>query len=236
MRRHCFAVLGLLIVLLPTLAWAQANGVYTALANSNIRAEPTIRSTIVGGLKLGETIKVTGQAADGNWYQVELPQGGTGYVYAKLLQPPATMSHQATPPAVTQQETAASGPPTHNGRSPSPPGAYVYFINLHDGETLPPSGQIWVQFGLRNMGVAPAGVDKEYTGHHHLLIDTDLPPLDKPIPSDDHHVHFGRGQTEYLLQLSPGKHTLQLLLGDKDHYPHDPPVMSKKITVYVPQN
>ncbi|MDX1607199.1 MAG: DUF4399 domain-containing protein, partial [Candidatus Competibacterales bacterium] len=84
--------------------------------------------------------------------------------------------------------------------------------------------------------VAPAGVAKQFTGHHHLLVDTETPALDQPIPSDDNHIHFGRGQTEYLLQLPPGTHTLQLLLGDHDHVPHDPPVMSERITVQVPES
>jgi hypothetical protein len=83
------------------------------------------------------------------------------------------------------------------------------------------------------MGVAPAGVDKANTGHHHLLIDTDVPPLEAPIPSDANHKHFGGGQTEVTLELPPGRHTLQLLLGDKMHIPHDPPVLSRKITIIV---
>ncbi len=84
------------------------------------------------------------------------------------------------------------------------------------------------------MGIAPAGIDKEKTGHHHLLVDVDsLPALDKPVPADDNHRHFGGGQTEALITLSPGKHTLQLLLGDKTHIPHDPAVLSEKITIMV---
>ncbi|MCB1804152.1 MAG: DUF4399 domain-containing protein, partial [Candidatus Competibacteraceae bacterium] len=110
-----------------------------------------------------------------------------------------------------------------------------YIASPYDGEIIP-GGQVWVRFGLRNMGVAPAGVSKQFTGHHHLLVDTGLPPLSEPIPSDDNHIHFGRGQTEYLLQLAPGSHTLQLLLGDHDHIPHEPPVTSKQITVIVPES
>jgi hypothetical protein len=83
------------------------------------------------------------------------------------------------------------------------------------------------------MGVAPAGSDRENSGHHHLLIDTDLPPLDQPIPNDFNHLHFGAGQTEATVNLPPGRHTLQLLLGDENHVPHNPPVMSKPIRVYV---
>jgi hypothetical protein len=87
--------------------------------------------------------------------------------------------------------------------------------------------------GLRNMGVAPKGTDVAKTGHHHLLIDTDLPNMDEPIPNDRNHLHFGAGETEARVELPPGKHTLQLLMGDKDHIPHNPPIQSKKITVTV---
>jgi len=83
------------------------------------------------------------------------------------------------------------------------------------------------------MGVAPANVDRPFTGHHHVLVDTDIGDLSKPIPSDYNHIHLGNGQTEVVLTLSPGAHTLQLLLGDSLHVPHAPPVLSKKITVYV---
>jgi hypothetical protein len=114
----------------------------------------------------------------------------------------------------------------------SPKDAQVYFIWPHDG-TVIQGGKFWVRMGLRNMGVAPKGVDLPGTGHHHLLVDTDLPPLDEAIPSDRNHLHFGAGETEARIELPPGKHTLQLLLGDKDHKPHDPPVYSKKITVIV---
>lgn len=116
-------------------------------------------------------------------------------------------------------------------RSPAPPNAEVYFISPRDGEVV--ESPVMVRFGLKNMGVAPAGTDIENTGHHHLLVDTDLPALDKPIPNDEHHRHFGKGNTETMLELSPGIHTLQLLLGDYSHIPHDPPVMSKKITITV---
>jgi len=126
---------------------------------------------------------------------------------------------------------AAQDVPQKGGPTPSPPGAEAYFIDLKDGLTIPT--KFLVQFGLRKMGVAPAGVDKPNTGHHHLLIDVGLPPLDKPIPNDFNHLHFGAGQTETELTLSPGPHTLQLLLGDKDHIPHTPPVMSQRVHVVV---
>jgi hypothetical protein len=115
---------------------------------------------------------------------------------------------------------------------PAPDGAKVYFISPTDGETL--SSPVTVRFGLSGMGVAPAGTDKENTGHHHLLIDVDeLPALDRPVPKDEKHMHFGGGQTEASIELTPGKHTLQLLLGDMNHMPHDPAVVSEKITVEV---
>jgi uncharacterized protein DUF4399 len=117
------------------------------------------------------------------------------------------------------------------GPTPSPAGAAVYFIDLKNGETLPPKAII--HFGLRGMGVAPAGSDRENSGHHHLLVDTELPPLDQPIPNDFNHLHFGAGQTEAEVSLAPGEHTLQLLLGDKGHIPHSPPVMSEPIRVRV---
>jgi len=116
-------------------------------------------------------------------------------------------------------------------RTPAPPDAELYFITPTDGATV--TSPVTVRFGLKGMGVAPAGIQKDATGHHHLLIDTDLPPLDQPVPSDDHHKHFGAGQTETVIDLSPGKHTLQLLLGDFAHIPHEPPVMSPKITITV---
>ena len=117
-------------------------------------------------------------------------------------------------------------------RTPSPPGAAVYIISPADGATV--SSPVTVQFGLKGMGVAPAGIEKDKTGHHHLLIDVaELPPLDEPIPADDSHKHFGGGQTEVTLALPPGSHTLQLLLGDQNHIPHEPPVLSEKITITV---
>ena len=117
-------------------------------------------------------------------------------------------------------------------RTQSREGAKVYFITPEDGAT---TGQaVVVKFGLEGMGVAPAGVEKENTGHHHLLIDLDSPPpMDQPIPAYANHVHFGGGQTETTVELQPGTHTLQLLVGDQNHIPHDPPIMSEKITITV---
>ncbi|GAB4350418.1 MAG: DUF4399 domain-containing protein [Immundisolibacter sp.] len=118
-----------------------------------------------------------------------------------------------------------------SARTPAPADAELYFITPTDGTTV--TSPVTVRFGLKGMGVAPAGVQKDATGHHHLLIDTDLPPLDRPVPNDEHHRHFGAGQTEAVIDLPPGKHTLQLLLGDFAHIPHQPPVMSPKITITV---
>lgn len=117
-------------------------------------------------------------------------------------------------------------------RSAAPANVDLYFISPKDGETV--SGDVTVRFGLRGMGVSPAGTMKEATGHHHLLIDADeLPALDQPIPADDHHKHFGGGQTETTIKLAPGKHTLQLDLADALHMQFDPPIVSKKITITV---
>jgi hypothetical protein len=116
-------------------------------------------------------------------------------------------------------------------RTPAPTGAEVYFIAPQDGATV--TSPVTVKFGLKGMGVAPAGIALENTGHHHLLIDTELQRLDAPIPNDAHHLHFGKGQTETTIELAPGKHTLQLVLGDHLHVPHEPPVMSQRITITV---
>jgi len=117
-------------------------------------------------------------------------------------------------------------------RTPSPPGAEAHIISPKDGDTV--SSPVTVLFGLKGMGIAPAGIAFENAGHHHLLIDTDVPAdLSKPLPATDKIVHFGKGQTEASVKLTPGKHTLQLLLGDQLHTPHNPPVISKKITITV---
>ena len=107
----------------------------------------------------------------------------------------------------------------------------IYFIEPLDGAEV--SSPVTIKFGLTGMGVAPAGVEKANTGHHHLIIDAELPDLSKPIPSDEHHKHFGGGQTETQLELSPGKHSLQLLLGNHAHTAHQKPVVSTKITITV---
>ncbi len=109
--------------------------------------------------------------------------------------------------------------------------AKLYFINLKNGDTV--SSPVNVQFGLRGMGVAPAGVEKAGTGHHHLLIDLETLDVNAPIPTSDNHRHFGTGQTEVTLPMTPGKHVLQLIMGDQNHIPHHPVVMSERITITV---
>lgn len=116
-------------------------------------------------------------------------------------------------------------------RSPRPAQARVYFITPQNGEKL--KSPVVVRFGLEQMGVAPAGVEKPDTGHHHLIIDAEVPPPSLPVPKSDHYLHFGGGQTQASVELAPGKHTLQLLLGDHNHVPHDPPVVSERITIEV---
>lgn len=116
--------------------------------------------------------------------------------------------------------------------SKAPEGARLYIISPKDGEKV--SQTFTVRFGLSGMGVAPAGVNLENTGHHHLLIDVDnLPDLSKPLPANKNIIHYGGGQTETEITLPPGKHTLQLVLGNYLHIPHQNPLMSKKITVEV---
>jgi hypothetical protein len=115
---------------------------------------------------------------------------------------------------------------------PMPENARVYIIWPPDGQVIQ-GGKFWVRMGLSGAGIAPAGIEKANTGHHHLLVDVDLPPFDQEIPSDKNHLHFGLGQTEARLDLPPGRHTLQMLLADDAHVPHNPPLYSKKITVIV---
>lgn len=125
------------------------------------------------------------------------------------------------------------------GETPSNPDAKVYFVNLEDGQTV--TSPVKVVFGLSGMGVAPSGVEREMTGHHHLFVNR--PPLGEGedgadelsngIPSDDNHLHFGGGQTETVVDLPAGQHTLQLVLGDWSHVPHSSPIVSEVITITV---
>jgi hypothetical protein len=134
--------------------------------------------------------------------------------------------------ALPAAEAQTAPPAAAAARTPSPAGAEVYIISPKNGATV--KSPVRVQFGLKGMGIAPAGVKFDNTGHHHLVIDGDPPAdLGAPLPSSDKLVHFGKGQTETSLTLPPGKHTLQLVLADPNHIPHEPPVISKKITVTV---
>ena len=133
----------------------------------------------------------------------------------------------------------ATALPAASGETPSTPGAEVYIVNLEDGATV--TSPVTVVFGLRGMGVAPAGVEREGTGHHHMLLnrppfgeaDGDDVILADGIPADENHFHYGAGQTEATFELDPGDHTMQLVLGDHFHVPHDPPVVSTQITITV---
>ncbi|MEX5730078.1 hypothetical protein Ga0609869_003431 [Rhodovulum iodosum] len=118
-------------------------------------------------------------------------------------------------------------------RTPAPEGASAYIIAPEDGATV--ASPVTIRFGLEGMGVAPAGVDSDMTGHHHLIIDIAPDAVDytQGVPADDNHIHFGGGQTEVTLDIAPGTHDLWLLLGDANHIPHDPPVRSEVVTITV---
>jgi Domain of unknown function (DUF4399) len=148
-------------------------------------------------------------------------------------------SPSSAPPAPSAAPQSSPSPSTPEAQakpaqSTAPAGAYSYIVNLHNGESV--ISPFKVIFGLTpNMGVAPVGVEKPNVGHHHLLVDTTLKSeqLSQPIPVDEHHLHFGKGQTETTLTLPPGKHTLQLVLADWSHVPFNPSVQSAVITVIV---
>lgn len=138
---------------------------------------------------------------------------------------------EETTPEATVETSAPVPEPSGLPRSDAMAGANVFFITPEDGATV--SNPVTIEFGVEGMDIVPAGVDEKYSGHHHLLIDTELPPLDQPIPADPYHIHFGDGSTSTELELEPGEHTLLLLLGDHMHIPHDPPVSSPTITITV---
>jgi hypothetical protein len=116
-------------------------------------------------------------------------------------------------------------------RTPSAPGAKVFIVEPKNGAEV--KSPVSVKFGIEGMELAPAGTEKDHSGHHHLLINTKLEDLKSPIPTDDNHKHFGKGQTETQLELKPGKYTLQLVLADHNHIAHDPVVQSEVITITV---
>ena len=127
--------------------------------------------------------------------------------------------------AVTTSAAVAQQP------APIPEGAKAYVLRPPDGQVIRLA--FWIRMGLAGVGIAPAGIEKPGIGHHHILVDAPLPPLGDPIPDDSRHLYFGHGQTETLLSLPPGRHTLQLLMADADQVPYDPPVMSRQITVLM---
>lgn len=134
-------------------------------------------------------------------------------------QPLAESTHNAGPPAAALD------------RTPSPDGARVFFITPADGAVV--SNPVVIDFGIEGMSVTKAGDDQPDSGHHHLLIDAELPDLTLPIPASANYVHFGDGRTSTEITLEPGRHTLRMLLGDHLHVPHDPPVFSGLITITV---
>jgi hypothetical protein len=157
-----------------------------------------------------------------NTLAILLASAATGIAAAQTPKPadapPLVVPKNATLPALS--------------RTASPAGAKVYIVSPADGATV--KSPVKVVFGLSGMGVAPAGVQFENAGHHHLLIDAELPAeLGQPLPATDNIRHFGKGQTEASIDLKPGKHTLQLVLGDHMHIPFAPVVASPKITITV---
>ncbi|HKZ96885.1 MAG TPA: DUF4399 domain-containing protein [Hyphomicrobiaceae bacterium] len=121
--------------------------------------------------------------------------------------------------------------PAAEKRTPSPAGAKVFFIEPMNGAAV--SSPVTVTFGIEGMEIVPAGTERPDSGHHHVLVDTKLADFASPIPADDNHIHLGKGQSEATLELEPGQHTLQLVLGDANHIPHAPPVQSEVITITV---
>ena len=144
-------------------------------------------------------------------------------------EPPATTE----PPASAETGHSPADTPGSSAipRTPAPEGARVFFITPADGDTV--TNPIAVEFGIEGMAVVKAGDNTPKSGHHHLIIDVGLPDLGLPIPADENHIHFGDGSTATELTLEPGTHSLQLLLGDYLHIPHEPPVVSESINIIV---
>jgi hypothetical protein len=151
-----------------------------------------------------------------------------------LLLPACTPKEPASPTATSPAPAAANpttAEPATPSRTPSQPGASVWFVEPQEGASV--RSPVHVVFGIAGMELAPAGEQRPGTGHHHLIVDAPLPPFDAPIPKDEHHLHFGNAQAEADVTLAPGPHTLQLLLGDHVHVPHDPPVYSAPLQITV---
>lgn len=133
--------------------------------------------------------------------------------------------------ACSKQDNAEPTAPAAIAERPAAAGAKVFFVSPANGETI--RSPVRLEFGVTGMAIVPAGTDQEFSGHHHLLIDVDLPSRGMPIPKDDNHLHFGDGSFATEISLDPGPHTLQLILGDHRHIPHDPPVVSEQIMITV---
>ncbi len=129
--------------------------------------------------------------------------------------------------------SVAAAAAAFGGETPAPASAKVYIVWPKDGQEII-GGKFWLRMGARDIGVVPSGVVKANVGHHHAIIDAPLPPFDEEIPADKNHLHFGGGQTEARIELPPGRHTLQIMMGDHEHVPHDPPLYSPQITIIVP--
>lgn len=147
----------------------------------------------------------------------------------------ACSQQDAPEPAASNEsiatEIAEVSSPVAMPRTVSPEGASVFFISPADGATV--TNPVSIEFGIEGMNVVKAGDNQPDSGHHHLLVDTDLPDFGLPIPADEHHIHFGDGSTSTEITLEPGTHTLRMLLGDHLHIPHDSPIMSDPITITV---
>jgi hypothetical protein len=161
----------------------------------------------------------------------------TGLLTMAVLLLQACSGSDNSPSTATQTQATQNDAPAAEAAAATDSGfssARVFIVSPADGETL--TSPVTVVFGVENFRVAPAGTFETGTGHHHLLIDTDLPPLNQPIPADANHIHFGKAQTEATIELSPGPHTLQLVLGDGYHVPHDPALISTPITISVTES
>jgi hypothetical protein len=153
------------------------------------------------------------------------------FALAACGEKPADEKMDTTQTATTSPPATPVSEPHTIARSPSTEGASVFFITPEDGATV--TNPINIEFGIAGMNVVKAGNNQPHSGHHHLLIDTDLPDLGMPIPADEQHVHFGDGSTSTQISLLPGEHKLQMLLGDYLHIPHNPPLTSAQITITV---
>jgi hypothetical protein len=181
-----------------------------------------MKTTTVIGLALAAALSFT---ACSKKTETAAPAAPAAPEAPQAAPPPA--SSVAAPPAASTVAAAAAA----MARTAAPAGAKVYFVGIKNGDAV--TSPFKLAFGVDALKVAPAGTAEAGTGHHHLIIDADLPPQGAPLPADDHVKHFGKGQTETELTLPAGTHTLQLEFADLNHVPFDPPVVSEKITITV---